>query len=71
MADSERKELVGVEDVAVYLDVKPSWIYDRTRSGHPDPLPCYRMGGYLRFRLSEIDHWLESHRKQGAATGAA
>lgn len=71
LANDERTDLLGVRELAAYLGVPKSWIYERTRSGHPDPLPCFRVGNYLRFRIEEIDTWVEAHRKRGARAGAS
>jgi len=46
---SER--LVGVEELAYYLGVPKSWIYSRTRINE---LPCYQVGKYIKFRISEV-----------------
>jgi hypothetical protein len=49
-------EFLTVEELAVRLRVKPSWVY-----GHADSLGAYRLGKYLRFdwgrvreRLSQV-----------------
>jgi len=47
--------LLTAEEVAKYLHVPLSWIYDRTRKSGPDKLPHYKIGKYLRFSLDEID----------------
>lgn len=57
--------LVGITDVAALLGVPSSWIYERTATG---AIPHYRVGRYVRFRISEIDQWLAQHSvgpKQG------
>jgi hypothetical protein len=42
-------EILMVEEVAVRLRVKPSWVY-----GHADELGAFRLGKYLRFSWREI-----------------
>jgi excisionase family DNA binding protein len=51
-----------IEEVAELMHVPKSFIYRRTCRGHADPIPSYRFGGHLRFRLDEIERWIEDHR---------
>lgn len=60
MAARERLETAA--EVSERLAVPIGWIYRRTSRGHPDPLPFVKVGKFLRFRSSEIEHWLEEHR---------
>lgn len=53
-----------VGQVAELLGVAPSFVYRRTSKGHPDPIPCYRFGGHLRFLGSEVNAWAAGHRKE-------
>lgn len=48
---------VGVQEVVDHLHVTKAWIYERTAAG---TIPVHRIGGLLRFRLSELDAWAES-----------
>ena len=60
MSAVEFEPLVRPEDVAEYLGVRVSWVREAARS---DPtFPVKRVGRYLRFRLSEIDKWVEAQR---------
>lgn len=52
---SGHESLSTVKDVANYLGVPPSWVYN-----HADELGAYRLGKYLRFELSRV---LERLRK--------
>ena len=52
-----------VAQVALLLGVAKSFVYRRTSPHHPDPIPCYRFGGHLRFQASDIEAWAASHRK--------
>lgn len=49
-ANSDR--LLTVEEIAHYLNVKKSWIYEQVGKR---AIPCKRIGKYLRFRISEVD----------------
>ena len=55
---------LNIEQVAEILGVPKSFIYRRTARGHDDPIPHYRLGGHLRFRLDDVEAWIESHRNQ-------
>jgi excisionase family DNA binding protein len=54
---------LSVDQVAELLGVPKSFIYRRTCDGHPDAIPAFRFGGHLRFRLDEVEAWIEEHRK--------
>jgi excisionase family DNA binding protein len=53
---------LNIEQVADLLGVPKSFIYRRTARGHGDPIPHYRLGGHLRFKLDDIEEWIEGHR---------
>jgi predicted DNA-binding transcriptional regulator AlpA len=53
--------VLTVEQVADRLQIPKSSIYERTRFRGCNvlaPLPCRRIGRYLRFIASEVDEWL-------------
>jgi excisionase family DNA binding protein len=51
--------LLDADEVAQILRVPRSWVYS-----HLKELPAIRLGRYVRFRRSEIEHFLE--RRSGA-----
>jgi excisionase family DNA binding protein len=55
--------LLTVHDVAEFLRVPPSWVYERTRRRGRDRLPHVKVGKYLRFRLSDLETYLETLRR--------
>ena len=57
-----------VAEVALILGVAKSFVYRRTSPHHPDPMPCYRFGGHLRFLAEEIQEWTSRHRKDQEAS---
>jgi len=63
--------LLTPEQLAERLQVQVSFIYENTRKRagrrNADPLPCIRMGKYLRFYWPEVEKWLE--RRQGGKVG--
>ena len=52
-------ELLTVEDVAMRLRVKLSWVYS-----HADDLGVYRVGKYLRFSWNRVLERLEKLGQQ-------
>jgi excisionase family DNA binding protein len=60
---ADKSEYLTVGEVGVLLGVAKSFVYRRTSPHHPDPIPCYRFGGHLRFRASEVESWASAHRK--------
>ena len=61
-----------VKELARYLQVPESWIYERTRRGGPEIIPHLKLGRYLRFEpeSEEFRTWLDKHR-QGALVGVS
>lgn len=55
---------LNIEQVADILGVPKSFIYRRTARGHDDPIPHYRIGGHLRFKLDDVEAWIETHRNE-------
>jgi hypothetical protein len=65
-AETLSPDLLFTRKLAEILDCSPKtvqdWIYkDRKRPGN-DPLPYYRLGGLVRFRLSEVLSWVGRRR---------
>ncbi len=60
----ERREshLLTVQDVADLLQVPVSWVYEHTRPQCANPLPCMKVGKYLRFLSTDITAYLERRR---------
>jgi excisionase family DNA binding protein len=52
-----RERLVSAEAVAELLGVQPAWVLEQARAGG---LPSYKLGHYRRFRLSEVEAWLQA-----------
>lgn len=44
--------LLTVDEIAAYLNVKKSWVYEQVGKRS---IPVKRIGKYLRFRVSEVD----------------
>ena len=52
----EPKELVNITKLASTLNVKESWIRSQV---FRKSIPHYKVGGLLRFDLSEIYEWID------------
>ena len=55
--DHKGNELMSVEEVADYLKVKTSFIYDKV---HKREIPFHKCGKFPRFRKKFIDIWLQN-----------
>ncbi len=55
------------EGLAKHFACSVSWVEKRTQEG----MPCARIAGRLKFKLTEVEPWLEDHdyieRKGGGA----
>ena len=56
------QKLLTVEEIAEYLQVKPSTIYQWTHQGF---IPHVKLGNRVRFRLSQVDRWIERRENNG------
>jgi len=59
---------VGVDEVATHLGVAKDSVYRWVESRD---LPAHRVGRLLRFKLSEVDAWVEAGSGEGEAQIAA
>jgi len=59
----EPEALLTVHEVAQLLKVPVSWVYERTRRRGAEQLPHIKVGKYVRFRLREIERYLELLRR--------
>jgi excisionase family DNA binding protein len=50
-------ELMNVSEVAKYLKVKESWVYEKI---HAKKIPFQKAGRFPRFRKKHIDKWLDN-----------
>lgn len=55
----ENEQLMSVEQVAKYLQLNRSTIYDWAQRGK---LPAIKLGQVWRFRRAELDTWLETQK---------
>jgi hypothetical protein len=61
-AQIEPGDLLTPEELAAWLKVKPSWVFEQTRqrakTRNKNPLPCLRLGKYVRFSRRQVAEWL-------------
>lgn len=57
-------ELMTASEVAAFLKVPVSWVYDRTRRQGIDRLPHVKLRKYLRFSISEVQEWLQEQHTE-------
>ena len=61
------EQLMSIRDVADFLQLNQTTVYAWAQQGI---LPGYKLGRNWRFRPSEIEAWLEKHRRaEGASVG--
>ncbi len=60
------EELLSIKRLALVLDCSPKtvrdWMYKNRRTPASDPLPYYRVGGLVRFRLDDVMAWIDRRR---------
>jgi len=61
---SESPSLMTVEEVAEFLRVRPSTVYDWAKDGK---IPASKVGRLWRFHRDEIDEWVRNGGLQGKA----
>jgi excisionase family DNA binding protein len=49
------ERLLSPEEAAKHLDVHPKTLLKMARAGK---VPCFRIGRYVKFRLSALDVWV-------------
>ncbi len=58
--------LLTPQQLAKRLQVSVAWVRDHSTRKHPR-LPVVRVGGLLRFRLEDIDRWIEQQYRRSAS----
>jgi predicted DNA-binding transcriptional regulator AlpA len=64
------KKLWTISELAAYLGVAKSWIYDRTAPARTEGVPHFKIGKYLRFdpESEEFQAWLRRAFKDPSQT---
>jgi excisionase family DNA binding protein len=53
-------QLLTIRDVAAHTGLPLSWLYAQTAA---NTIPHLKIGKYVRFRLGEMEAWLEQQRR--------
>jgi len=59
-------EILRPEEVAQLLRTSTGWVYEKCRTRQRDPLPCLRLGRYLRFEKNTVLAWARNHGNKAA-----
>jgi excisionase family DNA binding protein len=59
----DQDELMTVEEVALMLKVKTSWVYERIRARKGEKLPHIKLGHYVRFERGAVEEFVRRQRK--------
>lgn len=62
MSENQTFRLLTVEEVAAMLQVKISWVRERTRERCPvsEQIPHIRLGKYVRFNEQVVSEWMRN-----------
>jgi len=60
--ETQFDELMTVPEIAAFLKVPASWVYERTRRSGIEQIPHVKLGKYLRFSIPEVKTWLQQQR---------
>ncbi len=52
------EDIITHEELAARLKVPDSWVYEKTRGRCRNPIPCLRLGRYVRFDWTAVATWL-------------
>jgi predicted DNA-binding transcriptional regulator AlpA len=63
----EPADILTPAELASRLKVSKSWVFEQTRERakvrNARPLPCIRLGKYLRFSWAQVSEWLQHSAK--------
>jgi hypothetical protein len=54
------QNILTPQELAERLKVPLSWVFEKTRARCRNPIPCLRIGLYIRFDWIAVAAWLES-----------
>ena len=58
------EDILTPEEVAARLKVPESWVYEKTRARCRNPMPCLRLGRYIRFDWNAVVNWITAGAEQ-------
>jgi predicted DNA-binding transcriptional regulator AlpA len=57
------QHILTLEEISARLKVSERWVYEKTRRRCSNPLPCIRIGRFLRFDWLDVSTWLNSQKR--------
>lgn len=57
------QQILTIDEVAARLKTSRRWVYEKCRRRCQNPLPCIRMGRYLRFDWVSVSAWLRRQER--------
>jgi excisionase family DNA binding protein len=60
-------QILTLSELAERLKVSERWVYEKSRSRCPNPLPAVKIGRYLRFLWSDVSDWMRRQSFGGRA----
>src|ERR1700676_3220087 len=57
-APVDPSQILTLTELAERLKVSERWVYEKSRRRCLNPLPCIRIGRYLRFDWTSVSAWL-------------
>ncbi len=58
------EDILTPEELAARLKVPDSWVYEKTHGRCRNPIPCLRLGRYVRFDWHSVASWLTAPESQ-------
>lgn len=55
------EQLIAVEEMSRLLGLKPFTVRTKCRQRK---IPCYKIDGVYKFKMSEVEKWLESKKQK-------
>lgn len=52
-------DILTPDELAERLKTSRGWVYEMTRKRARNPIPHYKIGGYIRFNWQSVSVWLE------------
>ena len=59
----EPSNILTLAELSQRLKVSERWVYEKSRRRCQNPLPCIRIGRYLRFDWTSVSAWLRNQER--------
>ena len=61
LKNTKSSSLLDSNELAEYLNVPKSWVYEKTRDKTKGSIPRVMVGKYVRFNIQDVLEWLNRH----------